>query len=226
MAGAVQHPQRAAGELQLGAVGQGPGHLHGVSPCPEARRHRPKRGRDFRGNPVAEHHAVGEQIVQLALAGVVREHRREAVQGGHLGSGTAREYRGEAEVIHVLVGDHQQFDVLYPVPEAGEALFELVQGLSGVRARVDERERRVLDQVRVDSSNLERGGNREPVDARLCCSLQAEILLLLVGPAHERISASTSSRRRSMSCAETSDSRHRRSRGSVFEGRTLKCQSS
>ena len=43
---------------------------------------------------------------------------------------------------------------------------------------------------------------------------------------HERISPSTSSRFVSMSSWETSDSRLRRSRGSVLEGRTLKCQSS
>ena len=43
--------------------------------------------------------------------------------------------------------------------------------------------------------------------------------------AHERISASTSSRFSSMSSAESA-SRFRRSSGSVFDGRTLKCQSS
>ena len=43
---------------------------------------------------------------------------------------------------------------------------------------------------------------------------------------HARMSARTSSRRRSMSSSDTSDSRHRRSSGSVLEGRTLKCQSS
>ena len=43
--------------------------------------------------------------------------------------------------------------------------------------------------------------------------------------AHERISASTSSRRRSISVAENA-SRLSRSSGSVLEGRTLKCQSS
>ena len=44
--------------------------------------------------------------------------------------------------------------------------------------------------------------------------------------AHERMMSSTSSRRRSMSSMEFSDSRHRRMSGSVFEVRTLKCQSS
>jgi hypothetical protein len=46
-----------------------------------------------------------------------------------------------------------------------------------------------------------------------------------VAAVHDRISSKTSSRRRSMSCTETSDSKHRRNSGSVFEGRTLKCQS-
>src|SRR4051794_25556631 len=43
--------------------------------------------------------------------------------------------------------------------------------------------------------------------------------------AHERITSSTSSRFRSISSSEVA-SRLRRSKGSVFEGRTLKCQSS
>ncbi len=42
----------------------------------------------------------------------------------------------------------------------------------------------------------------------------------------ERITSSTSSRRRSMSASDTSDSRLRRSSGSVLDERTLKCQSS
>jgi hypothetical protein len=45
------------------------------------------------------------------------------------------------------------------------------------------------------------------------------------GP-HPRMRSSTSSRFSSMCAREMSDSRLRRSRGSVFEGRTLKCQSS
>ena len=44
--------------------------------------------------------------------------------------------------------------------------------------------------------------------------------------AYSRIRASTSSRRVSMSACETRLSRHRRSSGSVFDIRTLKCQSS
>ena len=49
---------------------------------------------------------------------------------------------------------------------------------------------------------------------------------LLRGGRHPRINPSTSSRRRSMSSRETNDSRFSRSSGSVFDGRTLKCQSS
>jgi hypothetical protein len=45
------------------------------------------------------------------------------------------------------------------------------------------------------------------------------------GECYDRISSSTSSRFCSMSSGDTSDSRLSRSRGSVFDGRTLKCQS-
>ncbi len=120
------------------------------------------------------------------------------------------------------MGDDQQLDVLDRVVAGGERLLQLVKGLGRVRAGVDEGERRVLDQVGVDAADLERSGDRQAVDA----GLGGEGKRLLVVPAHERISARTSSRRRSMSSGETRDSRQRRSSGSVLEGRTLKCQSS
>ena len=134
-------------------------------------------------------------------------------------------------MVHVLVGDDEQLDVLDRVPARGERLLELVQRLGRVGTRVDQRQRRVLDQVGVDPPDHERRRDREAVDARGGRRRERLALeLLLAGAhglaAHERISASTSSRRRSMSSTETSDSRHRRSSGSVLEGRTLKCQSS
>ena len=134
---------------------------------------------------------------------------------------------GQPEVVDVLVGDDEQLDVLDRVPARRERLLELVQRLGGVGSRVDERQRRVLDQVGVDAADLERRGDRQAVDARLGGERQ-RILVVAHDPvvADERISASTSSRRRSMSSGETSDSRHRRSSGSVLEARTLKCQSS
>ena len=71
-----------------------------------------------------------------------------------------------------------------------------------------------------------------PASAASASASRSRLLPRILRVAHdpvgaaERISASTSSRRRSMSAGETSDSRHRRSSGSVFEERTLKCQSS
>ena len=65
----------------------------------------------------------------------------------------------------------------------------------------------VGDQVAVDPADPERRGDRQAMD-------------------HERISVSSSSRRRSMSSWEIRLSRFSRRSGSVLEGRTLKCQSS
>ena len=134
-------------------------------------------------------------------------------------------------MVDVLVGEHQQLQVLDRVPARGERLFELVERLGGVGPGVDQRERVVLDQVGVDAADRKGSGDRETVDALRRGALQRggllRLLLLVCGHgAHERISASTSSRRRSMSSWERSDSRQRRSSGSVLEGRTLKCHSS
>src|SRR5204863_9747794 len=103
--------------------------------------------------------------------------------------------------------DDDELEVLDLAAAARQRGLELVQRLARVRAGVDERQRLVLDQVDVDPPHHERGGDRQAVD-------------------HERMKASTSSRLVSMSSGETSDSRFRRSSGSVFDGRTLKCQSS
>ena len=132
-------------------------------------------------------------------------------------------------MVHVLVGDDQQLDVLDRVAARGERLLELVQRLGRVGAGVDSVSGRILDQVGVDAPDHERRGDRQAVDPRLgrrASASRSRSCCGLLGVAHERISASTSSRRRSMSSRETSDSRHRRSSGSVFDGRTLKCQSS
>src|SRR6266516_3947933 len=58
----------------------------------------------------------------------------------------------------------------------------------------------------------------QPVDLPLAA-------LVLGAQAHARINPKTSSRFSSMCWRETSDSRLRRSSGSVLEGRTLKCHS-
>ena len=79
-------------------------------------------------------------------------------------------------------------------------------------------------------TNLRRHGHEvDPRGARLgqrVLGLGVGVPVAGVGSGHERIRPSTSSRLASMSATETSDSRHRRSSGSVLDARTLKCQSS
>ena len=104
-------------------------------------------------------------------------------------------------------------------PEARDPAGELVEGGARVGAGVHQRQRLVLDQVDVHAADRERGGDGQAVDARLGRGREG------IG-AHARISASTSSRFSSMCSRERSDSRLSRSSGSVFDGRTLKCQSS
>ncbi len=137
---------------------------------------------------------------------IVPQVGREPVQRRDLGARAPREDRGQAEVVDVLVGDHQQLDVLDRMPPCGQGLFELVQRLARVGPRVDQRQRVILDQIRVDAPDLKRRRYRQAMDARLGGPREQLLLALRVrlsGVVHERISASTSSRRRSMSSRET-----------------------
>ena len=125
----------------------------------------------------------------------------------------------EPEVVDVLVRQHDQLDVVDRVAVLGELVLELVERAPGVRARVDQRQRVVLDQVGVDPPDREGRGDPQQMDpasaARASAAsavsgspaddaqdlLGAGLHLLLVEP-----------------------SRLSRRSGSVFEGRTLKCQ--
>jgi hypothetical protein len=137
----------------------------------------------IRGDAVAQHQLLGEAVFEVGLLAVAREERRERVERRDLRAGAAREDRGQAEVVHVLVGDHEQLDVLDRVPVRGQRLLELVQRLGRVRARVDERQRRVLDQVGVDAPDHERRGDRQAVDARVGGERQRRALLRADSPA-------------------------------------------
>src|SRR5436305_1460875 len=148
------------------------------------------------------------------------------MQGRHLGARAAGQDLEQAYVVHVLVRDHDQLELFDRVAVLGQGPLELVERLARVRTRVDQRRRPVLDRVAVDPADQERRGHGQPVDAG-ARGQRERLGSGTVGRfAHERITARTSSRRRSMSSRERSDSRHRRSSGSVFDGRTLKCQSS
>ena len=224
----MQRAQRPVGERQLVAVVQRTGHLAARAKRPERRPDRAERDRDVVRDPVAAHDRLRELVVRRGAGGEVLEVRPERAERRDLGAGAPGQDLEQADVIHVLVGEHDQLEVLDRMAVLGERALELVQRLSRVRAGVDQRQRPVLDQVAVDAPHQERGRHRQSVDAGACgereCFLGARCGLRR--RAQERITASTSSRRRSMSSAERSDSRHSRSNGSVLEGRTLKCQSS
>ena len=130
----------------------------------------------------------------------------------------------QAEVVDVLVGEDDQLEVLDRVAEPASWRSSSSSALPEFGPGVDQGQRLVLDQVAVDPPDRERGRDPQAVDARV---------------GGRAASASSASRRRSRAdqrqhlvalgapCprGETSDSRLRRSSGSVFEGRTLKCQS-
>ncbi len=75
-------------------------------------------------------------------------------------------------MVDVLMGDHDQLDVLDRMAGVRELALELVQRLARIRPRVDEGERLVLDQVAVDPADRERRGDLQAVNASLGGSLE------------------------------------------------------
>ena len=201
------------------AVVKRPRHLGPRAPGAEAARNGAQRRDHVLGDPVAEHQRGRELVVELDVVAEVLDERDHDVDRRHLGSGARGDDLDQPQVVDVLVGEDDQLDLLERAPQGRELALELVERLAGVRPGVDQGQRLVLDQVAVDPPDRERGGDLKPVDAGLGRAFER----LLRG--HDRIRASTSSRFRSMSSRETSDSRLSRRSGSVFEGRTLKCHS-
>ena len=115
-------------------------------------------------HPVPDHQHLGERVVVLGGLAVVLDEVGEPVEGGDLRPGAAREHVEQAGVVDVLVGHHQQLEVLDRMPEPREPALELVERLPAVGPRVDERERVVLDQVGVHAPDHERRRDRQPVD--------------------------------------------------------------
>ena len=198
-------------------------HLRLRAPGPEAAGHLSQGGDHLLGDPVPAHQRRRLLVVPLGVVAEVLDERREQVEGRHLGAGALGDDVHESEVVDVLVGDDHQLEVLDPMAERLELALELVERLAGVGPGVDQRERLALEQVGVDAADLERGGDAEDADPGIGDPLPDLYRRLLLR--HERIRPSTSSRFASMSSRETSDSRLRRSSGSVLDGRTLKCQS-
>jgi hypothetical protein len=119
-------------------------------------------------NPVAQHHRTGELVVLLRLLRVVLDVRHRHVESGDIGARALRHDRDQPEMIDVLVGHDHQLDVLDGVAECGQPTGELLEGGGRVGARVNERERLVLDQVDVDPPDREGGGDGYPVNPRSC----------------------------------------------------------
>jgi hypothetical protein len=210
VAGAVVHVERPVAKAHLVAVVQHARDIGAGAPGAKRLRHRAQRAHHVLRDAVAEHHGPSELVVLLRLLRVVLDERNRHVDCRHLRAGALRHERDQAEMVDVLVGEDHELDVLEPMAELCQAARERVEGGGGIGACVDEGERLVVDQVDVHPPDRERCRDRDAVDS----------------VAHARISSSTSSRFSSMCSRETTDSRFSRSSGSVFDGRTLKCQSS
>jgi hypothetical protein len=113
---------------------------------------------------VAQHDLAGEIVVRLSLARELLDERHGNVDRRHLGSRARRHERDQPEVVDVLVGDDHELDVLERVPKPLDPTLELVEGGAGVRPRIDQRERRILDQVDVHPSDGKGRGDGEAVD--------------------------------------------------------------
>ena len=225
VAGPVQDAQRAVAQRKLGAIRQRTRHGHGGSPAAEAPPCGEQRVANVLGDALLGHHLLGEGVSRVHPLRVPLQPRGEPVECRDVGARALLQDRGQPEVVEVPVRDDDQLEILDAVPVRRERASDLVQRGARVRPGVQQRQRVVLDQVGVDAPDLKRRRDRQAVDPRLGGVLECGARW---SGAHdgERMIASTSSRRRSMSCTETSDSRHRRISGSVFDVRTLKCQSS
>ena len=203
------------------AVVQRARHVGPRAPARESARHRLERGHHVLRDPVAEHHVASEVVLGLGLLGVVRHERDRGVDRGHLGAGVRGHQRHQPEVVDVLVGEDRP-------ARCPRSRGRAPPGRAGARpatcpswAPRRPASAAVLDQVDVDPPHRERRGDGEPVDAEAAAAAngssdrstadQREHLVALAPPCAP---------------ARRSDSRLSRSSGSVFEGRTLKCQSS
>ena len=110
------------------------------------------------------HDRLRELVVCPGTCAEVLEVEVEAVEGGDIGTRPAGQDLEQPEVVHVLVGDHDQLELLDRVAMAGQRPLKLVERLAGVRAGVDQRERLVFDQVTVHPADEERRRYCQPMD--------------------------------------------------------------
>jgi hypothetical protein len=196
-------------------------HLGFRAPAAEAFRDALQGEGDLLRDPVAKHQLDCELVLALGVLAEIGKPLGGKAERRDLGAGMLDDDLDQTEVVDVLVGEDDEFEVVDRVAALRELALQLVERLARVRPGVDQGQRLVLEQVAVDPSDGEWGGDAEAVDAGQRGLLQR----LVGGERHARINPRTSSRFASMSSRETSDSRLSRSSGSVLEGRTLKCQS-
>ena len=210
--GRWKHLERAVAQLDRVAVVQHARHVGPGAPGPERPRHRLQRAHHVLRDPVAQHH-------------VARERRRRPRPPRSSAPRTARRRRSPPPPLRSATATSDtspRWSMCWWVritssmsssewPRPRDPAVQLVERGAGVGPGVHQRQRLVLDQVDVHPADGERGRDRESVHARLGGRGEGVF-------AHARISASTSSRFSSMCSRETSDSRFRRSSGSVLDG--------
>ena len=135
------------------------------SPRPVAGRHRAQRVDHVPGNPMTQQLTRGEAVVELHVLPEALEVGRQLVEGRNVAPRPAGDDRREADVVHVLVRQDQQTDLLDPVAQRVEAPLEFIERDTRVRTRVDQRQRVVVDHVEVDRADRERRRYRKTVDA-------------------------------------------------------------
>ena len=79
-------------------------------------------------------------------------------QRDHLGVGSTGDDLQQPGVVHVLVSEHDQPEILDPAAVLCQRALEGVKCGAGVRAGVDERQWLVLDQVAIHAPDEERVG--------------------------------------------------------------------
>ena len=196
------------------------------------RRDRPQRRDDFGGDAVAQHQSPPRSRRRARRSrAVVAQVGRERLQRRDLGARAAGEDRGQAEVVHVLVGDARAARCPRSRGRARRAPARARPAPWPSWARVDQRQRRVLDQVGVDAADQERRRDRQAMDAGAAARRAAR-------------SGSSSARRLALGARSRADQREHLVAAALHVlrgderlqaqaqqrlgvgGRTLKCQSS
>ena len=170
VAGAVVHVQLAVAQLAARSPSSS-GRVTSHRAAPAAERRATRRAaprRTSSGMPCSRMISVGEDVVLLDRLAVVAEPRRQRAQRGDLRARAlaraARRGRVWSMCWWVMT---MQLEVLDPVPERASPRSSTSSDLPEFGPDVDERQRRVLDQLAVDAPDRERRRDRDAVDAGL-----------------------------------------------------------